>query len=253
MPPSSILTKAMALLDLIAASRTAMTLTEIAEASGLPKSSAHRLLVHLREADALAFDSLRQTYRPGSRLLRWGAQTQTNSNLVAAATPHMKALCAKTGLRVALSVLDGAAVLFLHTVETGAPFRLAPRVGEHSPLHASAAGKIFLAGMDAKDQNKLLSKCDFEQCTEFTITDADDLREEIKRVADQGYAISAREEHRQTCGLALAVEGSNKAPLAALSLWDLGGPELLERLEAHITVVRETTFQIRKSIGLTNT
>ncbi|WP_424985734.1 IclR family transcriptional regulator [Microbulbifer sp. S227A] len=249
MPESSILTKAMAILDLVAGARAALTLAEITDMSGLPRSSAHRLLVLLRDAEALAYDSERQTYSPGPRLMRWGVQTQTTRNLATVAAPHMNTLGRDTGLRVALSVLDARSVLFVHTNERGAPFRLAPRVGQHSPLHATAAGKLFLAGMSDERRDAVLAQYDFEGCTEFTITDAPALRAEIARVREQGFAVSAREEFRQICGIAVPILDDRGQTLAALSLWSVGEDDLMTRLAGALADLRRAALAIAVGFG----
>jgi DNA-binding IclR family transcriptional regulator len=249
MPPSSILTKTMGLLDLVASSPTPLTLGEVSDKSGLPKSSTHRLLVLLRDAHALTYDEELQSYSPGSRLMRWGLQTQQKSNLVALASPHMKALCRETGMRIALSVLDEGAVLFVHTVETGAPFRLAPRIGQHSPLHASAAGKLFLADMNDETLTELFKSYEFEQCTEFTITHAQALMDEINGARRLGFAVSSREELRQTCGLAIPIVNSSNTTIAALSIWNVGSEDLMKDLRSRIEALKETVSKIQISLG----
>jgi IclR family acetate operon transcriptional repressor len=249
MPPSSILTKAMGLLDLVAASPTPLTLGEVADKCGLPKSSTHRLLVLLRDAHALTYDADLQSYSPGSRLMRWGVQTQQKSNLVALASPFMKALCRETGMRIALSILDENAALFVHTVEMGTPFRLAPRIGQHSPLHASAAGKLFLADMNDETLADLLANYAFEQCTEFTITDTQALVDEINETRRLGFAVSAREELRQTCGLAVPILRENNSTIAALSIWNVGEADLLDTLKSHRMTLESTSSDIQNSLG----
>lgn len=249
MTSSSILTKALGILDLIAASSTPLTLAEVSGACGLPKSSTHRLLVLLRDASALSYDSERQTYTAGSRLMRWGVQTLQDQNLADLAAPHMRALCRETGMRVALSILDQNMVLYLHTVETGEPFRLAPRIGQHSPLHCSAAGKLFLADMATSKRNKLFSARDLEQCTEFTLIDPGALENEINRVQQQGFATSIREEFRQTCGLAVPILATNGKAMAALSLWNVGDDTLPGALMANLTNLKDAAQAIQTSYG----
>ena len=251
MPPSSILNKSMALLDLVAASQTPLTLGDVALKSGLPKSSAHRLLVLLREAQALSYDPEHQTYVPGSRLMRWGVQTLQNDTLATIAAPHMRMLCQDTGMRVALSMMDGNSVLYLHTTETGSPFRLAPRIGQHSPLHASAAGKLFLASLAEKDLRTRLETYDLEKCTEFTITDRQGLLEEVSKVQRNGFAVSAREEFRQTSGLAVPILSKGKTSVAALSIWNVGDADLLVELKAHIERLQQAAADIQKGYGHT--
>ncbi len=249
MLPSSILTKAMSLLDLIAASPLPLTLTDIVDKSGLPKSSCHRLLVLLRDAHALTYNLASQTYAPGPRLMRWGVQTAQKENLVSIAAPHMRSLCQRTKARVALSVLDGDAVLFVHTIENGAPYRLAPRVGQHSPLHASAAGKLFLAKMDRDVRADLLATYDFEQCTEFTIASPQALLPELETVEKNGFAVSVREEFRQISGLATPIMGANNAIIAALSIWDVGDDTVLSSLQSQLAELTRAASDIRVGLG----
>ncbi len=249
MPPSSILTKAMSLLDLIAASPLPLSLTDIVDKSELPKSSCHRLLVLLREAHTLTYNVASQTYAPGPRLMRWGVQTAQKENLASIAAPHMRSLCQSTKARVALSVLDGDAVLFVHTIENGAPYRLAPRVGQHSPLHASAAGKLFMANMDPDAQADLLAGCDFEQCTEFTITSPQALLPELEIAEKNGFAVSAREEFRQISGLAVPIIGANNEIMAALSIWDVGDDTVLSSLQSQLAVLTRAASDIQVALG----
>lgn len=249
MPSSSILTKSLRLLDLVAAEQTPLALAEIAERCGLPKSSTHRLLVLLRDSGALSYDPDRQTYRTGSRMMRWAVQSMTTSNMSELAAPHMKDLSRSSGMRVALSVLDGASVLYVQTVETQEPFRLAPKIGECSPLHASAAGKLFLAAMKKEALTGVLDGYDFEQCTEFTITTLRGLNDEIRKVKSDGYAISSQEEFRQTSGLAVPVTNEHGNCIAAISIWNVGGSDLVGTLKLHLTKIQNAAGAISASLG----
>lgn len=251
MAESSILTKAMALMDRITEARSPLTLPEITEITGWPRSSVHRLLVLLRDADALSYDPERQTYSPGSRLMRWGVRTQTRDNIAMRAAPHMRTLCRDTNMRVALSVRDGQSVLFVHTEELGAPFRLAPRLGEHSPLHVTAGGKLFLSEMFDAARKDLLADYELELCTEFTITDADRLAAHLEQVRRDGYATSLREEFRQICGIAVPIRDDRSRLLAALSLWtvsDEGGDDLA-MLQALLPQATQAASAIQTDIG----
>lgn len=249
MPSSSILTKSLRILDLIASEQTSLTLAEIAEKCDLPKTSTHRLLVLLRESGTLAHDPERQTYRTGARMMRWSVQVARTSNISALATPHMKDLCRSSGMRVALSVLDDVSALYVQTIETSEPFRLAPKIGECSPLHASAAGKLFLALMSKQNRKVLLDKYDFEQCTEFTITSSEKLCDEIEKIKAYGFAISSQEEFRQTSGLAVPITSEEGNCIAAISIWNVGGSDLVSTLKSHLKKVQEAADAISISLG----
>ena len=249
MPSSSILDKSLGLLDRLSAADRPLTLGEITDMCELPKSSVHRLLVLLRDNHTLSYDAERQTYQAGSRIMRWSVQTMRANNLPNLAAPHMRRLCRQSRMRVALSVLDGETVLYLHTIEVGEPFRLAPKVGQTSPLHASAAGKLFLAAMPQTRRAKLLNRIKFEQCTEFTKTNAIELETEIGEVDATGFAVSAREEFRQTSGLAVPITNDSGKTIAGLSIWNVGDVGLLEKLKSQVVLAKKAASEISKSLG----
>ena len=108
---------------------------------------------------------------------------------------------------------------------------------------------MFLAGMGASELSALLANYKFEQCTEFTITNADLLSAEIGKVLKLGFAGSAREEFRQTSGLAAPIRDANSKTIAALSIWNVGGSDLVDTLSLHLEAVRGAAASIQTSFG----
>lgn len=220
MTTSSIVAKSAQVLDTVCAGRTPHSFSQIAELTGLPKSSAHRILSILQEENLIAFDQVRQVYKPGSRLIDWAVGALNTNDLPQLSAEAMEALSGQACAHVALSILDGVSVLWLKTVEHGASFRLAPRVGGRSPVHVCAAGKALLAYVYPSRRDAILNDLTLERFTERTIVRRDVLEAELVRVRETGIAICDREEFLQVAGISAPVFNQAGDVVAAISLWD---------------------------------
>jgi DNA-binding IclR family transcriptional regulator len=83
--------------------------------------------------------------------------------------------------------------MYLDRVETPAPLRFYLHSGSRVPVHCSASGKLFLAGMTPAQRQRLLSHTPLEAFTHKTLTKWDLLEEEIKQVKRQGFALDNEE------------------------------------------------------------
>lgn len=137
----SILTKAFDLLRAFNSRERVMTLSELARASGLPKSTVHRLIPRL--IDLGAIEPHRAGYRIGLGLLELGSTTPAGS-MRDRAMPNLVALHRATGLTVHLGVLRQFDVVFLENLSRLGTPSLA-RVGSRLPANCTAAGKALLA------------------------------------------------------------------------------------------------------------
>jgi DNA-binding IclR family transcriptional regulator len=84
-------------------------------------------------------------------------------------------------------------VVYLDTVETDMTVRVVSRVGSRLPSYCTAAGKVYLANMSEEEISEILPDEEFKAYTPATIKNRSQLREELARVAEQGYAIDREE------------------------------------------------------------
>ncbi|HEY6722977.1 MAG TPA: IclR family transcriptional regulator [Polyangiaceae bacterium] len=122
----------------------AVGVTEVALRLGLPKTTAHRLLKTLTYRHLLehAEDG---RYRPGLGMLLLSPPALGASALTRAADPLLSALAAALGETFFLVVRRGDQVIVVHKVEGSGFLRASPNVGSAVPVHATAAGRVFLA------------------------------------------------------------------------------------------------------------
>lgn len=142
----------MALLDCFSEASPALTLSELARASGLYPSTAMRLLASLERAGMLLRDDVGR-YRPGPKLHRLGRLYDPDAERAAAIRPVLASLAQETGETAAFYVREGANRLCLFRVNGQRPVRSHLDEGAVLPLDRGAAGHVLLAyagGTDAR-------------------------------------------------------------------------------------------------------
>jgi len=215
----SSLRNAFTLIELIVAQQTeGATFTEILQSSQLPRSSAHRILKQLTELNVLTYDEDRKTYRGGFLLATLGAQVTSSFDIRQNSRPALKAMHNDLGYVVTLSVCGEESGIYIDKIEDqNFGIRLHSEIGKSFPLHCTAMGKIHLAYGDATLRDHIM-KSKLEPFTEQTITTPSQLKSELARVRDQGFAIDDEEISRGLTCIAAPIFGLNGDVIAALSL-----------------------------------
>lgn len=119
-----------------------LTLSQLSCRTGLPRSSAHRMLSRLVELGWVSRHG--QAYALSRRMFEWGALAQQHDSLHRAAHPILHELHATSGLIVHLAVLDGNDVRYLDKVGYGT-VALPSRIGGRQPALRTALGKALIA------------------------------------------------------------------------------------------------------------
>ena len=141
-PGRTVTSKVLSILEAFEKSRGALSLTEIAEKSGLPLSTAHRLVNELTDWGLLSREP-NGRYQLGIRL--WELAQNTGRQLRDAARPYIQDLFSLTGETAHLAVRSGHEVLYIDRVYGSKRLPRASRVGGRLPMHATAVGKVILA------------------------------------------------------------------------------------------------------------
>jgi DNA-binding IclR family transcriptional regulator len=190
--PVGVLTKVLAIFDLLDRSRDGLQLRAIAEQTKLNKSTAYRFLAHLEKAGYLVRDSS-GAYLLGPRLVHLGSGSTYQSTIRKVSRPILETLWRQTGETVNLAVLDGREVLYLDVLESPHNFRLVSQVGMRRPLHCTALGKAVLASQSTSFRDELLATTKLEKLTPHSITRASELIDELGKIQRRGYALDDEE------------------------------------------------------------
>ncbi|MER7681619.1 IclR family transcriptional regulator [Streptomyces sp. NPDC096934] len=185
---SSILGKAFAILETFNRDRGLMTLSQISRRSGLPKSTAHRVVKMLVELDALA--RYGEDYRLGPRMFSFGSRSAEIA-LQEYSMPHLVAVATQCRQLVQLGVLRDREVLYLAKVGGRGALNPVP-VGDRLAAHVTALGKAILA-FSGQETLRGVTAVPLARHTNSTITDPHVLASALARVRTDKVATDLEE------------------------------------------------------------
>jgi DNA-binding IclR family transcriptional regulator len=187
-----------------------LTLAQIVRRTGLPRSSAHRMLERLVQLRWLRRSG--RDYELGMRLVELGSLAVHQDRLVRAAGPLLGELHRATGLVAHLAILDGPDVVYLDKVGDRMSDAVPTRVGGRQPAHCTAVGKAILADCDQDAALDLRV-----QKTKYSISSSAQLAVELAKVRAHGVAFE-REESLLGFGCVAAPIGNPGEAVAAVSV-----------------------------------
>ncbi|SDX02776.1 IclR family transcriptional regulator [Lysobacter enzymogenes] len=192
------------LLEVLAASPHAMTLTELQQALDVPKSSLYMLLQTLVARGWLSCDLRLGTYGIGVRALLVGTSYLDQDPVVQAAAQVISELRVRINETVHLARLDGGDVVYLASRESQHHLRVISRVGRRVPAYATSLGKALLAARSDAEVDALLP-AKFVALTENTVRDRRALHRQLAEVRARGYAFEREENTPGLCCFAVAL------------------------------------------------
>ena len=199
--------KAMALLELLGESRSPMTLAELERRSGLPKSTIHGLLSTMREHHMVS-QQADGRYCLGLRLFELGCAVSASWDVTGVAAPYLAKLSSVTGATAFLAVRSGGEAVTLDQSREGSGLRIVSETGCRLPLYCTSQGKLFLAYCSSEaEQARLLRAHPPVPHTPHTITDPDQLAQELRKIRAQGYAVEDGEYRIGLRGVAAPIFG----------------------------------------------
>jgi DNA-binding IclR family transcriptional regulator len=195
-------------------------LKELAEAVGLNKTTAYRLLTALESEGMVQRAGGGEAYRLGPDQVALATRVVGSDDLRAAARGELSALAQSTRETATLEVLAGAAVLILDEAIGGHMLGAAPETGTRWPAHATSTGKVLLADLSDDERDALLAG-GLPALTPRTITDPRALVRELARVRQRGYAVATEELEPGFVAVGAPVRAAGGRVVAALGI---GGP-----------------------------
>lgn len=195
-----------------------LSIRTLAESCSASKSTVHRLLQVLHEKGWVWQNSESKSYRIGLRFLTFANEWRFQLELLKQMDAPMRDLVDKCGQTAILNVLDGTRGICVHKVESKNPIRLASNVGQISPLHAGASGKVLLAYAPDDVRENVLNNVKREAFTPMTLVGREELVQEIALIRKNGYAISVEEIDPGATGISVPLLGSAGELIAGLTI-----------------------------------
>lgn len=210
------LRKAFEVLELLAV-QSPRGVTEIAAELGMQKSGASRLLAALSRWGYVVQDLRRGQYRSGPRVMSLAEHFVQDDHLLKIAQPVMRDLAQSTRASIHLGLVVADRMLVAAKEASPETIQVQSRVGGFIVPHASALGKVLLAGLAEKERAAFLRK-PLSRFTEHTVVEPRRIERMIQEVRRRGYALESAEEHAGVGCIGVPIVGRADRWVAALSV-----------------------------------
>jgi IclR family pca regulon transcriptional regulator len=196
--------------------RPSMTLTEVAQATGLTRAAARRFLLTLHRLGYVYVNEREFSLSP--RTLELGYAYLSTTPFWELATPHMEALVDKLHESCSVSVLDGEEVVYVARVPTKRIMTIALAVGSRLPAYATSMGRVLLAALPPDELDSYLKRVTLKPLSPRTITNRDTLREILDEVRQQGWALVDQELEQGVRSVAAPLRNGTGKAIGAINV-----------------------------------
>jgi len=194
-PGSSVkaLDKSLRILEIFANTAGEIDLSTLTKHTQIPKSTLLRLLNTLKNHNFVLQDPQSRRFRLGWALIYLGKAAEQSFDLVHVVHPYLEELASQTGETASLVLIDGDHAVYVDQVTSSNIIRGNPPVGTPLHLNCTSSGKVLLSALSEQELESFLKRTKLVKKTDKSIVDPRILREEIRRVRKQGYAVDDEE------------------------------------------------------------
>jgi IclR family transcriptional regulator, acetate operon repressor len=212
------LDRALAVLEFVLTQRGPVAAITVADATGLPPATAHRMIAQLESRELLkrAFGS--KKVFPGPRLIALGMSVVNRS--LSSDEVHVVLVClaARLDEHCHIGIVSGREVCYTDSAKSSRRSGLLFEPGDRAPIHCTSIGKCFLANLPAGELEQVLDQLELRSYTPKTMTARKDLVRHINQVRERGWASSNEEFAAGVVGCAVPLRNTSGNFLAGLGV-----------------------------------
>ncbi len=225
--------------------------TVLSKRLGLHKNNVFRLLATLEHRGYIEQNKSTENYRLGPKTLQIGAIFFEQRECRRQARPILESLMAASGETAVVAVLRGNNVIYMDSVETARTVRAISRIGAMLPAHCTAVGKVQLAGQPAAEIERLYPDMNLTPLTDKSIKTRDVLFNELKKIAEKGYALEFEEADLDVRSIAVPIRDFSSNVIGAAAIVAPSHRLTEERMEKGglISLVKDAGIAISAKMG----
>ena len=188
---------------------------DVTQEMGLPWATVHRIITHLTKANFLRRDPETKRYEIGPALWFAGATYMANHRVLRAALPYLHKAEQIEGIAVQLAERVRHQAVAIYSAQPYATDIAKAQYGFHFPLHCGSKGRVLLAFEEPEFVKQYLRR-PLEKLTELTITDPDQLRDELQTIRQNGYSVTIADVQPFTGSIAAPIRDASGSVVACL-------------------------------------
>jgi DNA-binding IclR family transcriptional regulator len=223
-------------------------ITDLAEMTGLPKSTVHRILQSL-VGHGFATSDGNGGYLPGARILTLAGKVMHRIDPARLAEPALRGLRDRTGHTVHFALRNGDEAVYVEKLAGHKPYQMPSRIGQSLNLHSTAIGKAILAGLPDEEVAAICERTGMPRMTPNTLVSPSELRSHLAEVRKRGYAIDDEENVPGLRCVGAAVTGHNGQVAGAVSISTLVHELSVREARAVGAEVVKTAREVSLALG----
>ena len=225
--------------------RRTLSLSEVAEATGLSRGTVRRFLLSLEALGYLGKEGRQFHLRP--RVLDLGYAYLSSMTLWDVAQSHMERLVQQVQESSSASVLDGTDIIFTVRIPTKRIMSVQIEIGTRFPAHATSMGRVLLAHLKPEALDDYFAKVVPEQLTPRSVTSEQELRTILKEVAEHGWCLLDEELEIGVRSLAVPLHDAHGEVIASMNVCAHASRVSAETLrDEFLPLLRETAQAVDK-------
>ncbi|HEY6874276.1 MAG TPA: IclR family transcriptional regulator [Geobacteraceae bacterium] len=218
----------------------------------LGRTNVLRLIATLEPREFIEENKLTGNYRLGLKALELRTSFIRQMALLPQARPILAGLAHDCNETCYVAILKEFRCIYLDVVETPQVVRIVSRVGSRLPAHCTAAGKVQLSHLPGEELERFFATRELTRFTPRTITDRAELRDHLREIAAQGYAVDDEELEEGVRGVAAPIRTYEEKVVGAIII---SGPTMRfsdERLkEELIPLAVRAAREVSAKLGYT--
>jgi IclR family pca regulon transcriptional regulator len=226
----------------------ALTISEVAQRTGLTRAAARRFLLTLQNLGYI--QSTNGHFRLTLRVLDLGYTVLSATKLPDIAQPEMTEIVARLHESCSVSVLDGSEIVYVARVPTKRIMTVSLTVGSRLPAYATSMGRVLLAHLPPEALDAFFQATTLERLTPRTVCSERELRRELARVRERGWALVDQEVEEGVRSVAAPLRDRTGNVLAAINVSAHATRASVRKLRAEfLPLLLEGARRISASLG----
>ena len=226
-----------------------LSITDLSSAVDLHKGAVFRFVSTLKTLGYIEQNPINEKYSLSLKLFEIGSRVASRLNEVREGHTVMEQLAQKTHETVHMAQLNGENVVYLDKIDSKHALRIFSHIGNRAPCYCTGLGKVLLAWISEEELNGIFKQTKMVQYTEHTITKLPNLKRELKKIREQGFAIDNQEHEIGILCVAAPVRNRTGKAVAAISItWPVirnSG----DCMEEYQRLIIEAGEQVSKRLG----
>lgn len=184
---------ALRIMEAMSESEYELGIAELSRNLGLGRSTVHRLITTLESRGFVTQNPVTAKYKLGIKIVTIGGTILQKIDIIKEARPYLEKLSRATGESSHLALLSGDEIIFVDKVLGSNPAKMASVIGLRRPAYATATGKMLLAHLPEEQLKKWLNRVSIDRFTPFTLSNTDELSEQLEKIKGLGYSEDLQE------------------------------------------------------------